>query len=237
MRHRTKEETKAGAIAVYVAAISRYRVKEAERTWKHSIAFNSNRRSSLKGRLFVSGANGRDEKRLHFVLLRFFSFSSRSFLFTFFFLSLFIREWGNLAVGMPLFDFLFSFFFTCSSNARWKMPTRRVGVGVEHPFPWFWQLLAFVSAMEVVLGVLCYYLRASLSYSALTRESLISLLSFARAHVCVCVLCIYVSIRLTLNVTMSNVLNKQTAIYTWTYINKTKKKTNQISTWLLMLVT
>lgn len=42
-----------------------------------------------------------------------------------------------------------SWLFTFSSNARWRMSTRRVGVGVEHPFPWFWQLLAFVSAMEV----------------------------------------------------------------------------------------
>lgn len=29
----------------------------------------------------------------------------------------------------------FFFFFTCFSNARWKMPTRRMGAGLEHPFP------------------------------------------------------------------------------------------------------
>lgn len=63
---------------------------------------------------------------------------------------------GIFDAGMAaIASFRFTFFFTCSSNARWKMPTRRVGVGVEHPFPWFWQLLSFVSAMEVILGV-CY---------------------------------------------------------------------------------
>lgn len=67
-------------------------------------------------------------------------------------------------MGECRFWFSFLFFFTCFSNARWKIPTRRVGVRVDHPFPWFWQLLAFVSAMEVVLDV-CFYLRASFDLS------------------------------------------------------------------------
>lgn len=206
VRHTEGEYASRGWSQVYVVAVSRYRVKEAERTWKHSLNFNTRQRNAFwKGDFFRNWGkpDDRNEKRLRFLLLHFFSFTRvLFFFFRLFFFSLIRskRKEGHRVsgMGMPLFDFLFSFFFTCFSNARWKMP-RRMRVGVEYPFLWFWQLLAFVSAMEIVLGVLCYYLRASFLYSA--RESLSY--CWLCVHVCCVRLCLFVD-KSDLHVTMSS---------------------------------
>lgn len=162
VRHKTKED-KAGRSQStwrrYPVIVSK-KQKEPESTV--SILIRIRRRArSLKGRFSVSRANGRNAKTIALCspALLFLS-AFFSFLFSFFFYSCSHLTKGESGVrgcvwGCRFLTFLFSVFFTCFSNARWKMPTKRVGVGVEHPFPWFWQLLAFVSAMEVVPGVLC----------------------------------------------------------------------------------
>lgn len=205
VRHTEGEYASRGWSQVYVVAVSRYRVKEAERTWKHSLNFNTRQRNAFwKGDFFVTGASRTIETRNDCAFFFYTSFPSRafssfSFVYFFFLLSAQRGNRGRVSgVGMPLFYFLFSFFFTCFSNARWKMP-RRMRVGVEHPFLWFWQLLAFVSAMEIVLGVLCYYLRASFLYSA--RESLSY--CWLCVHVCCVRLCLFVD-KSDLHVTMSS---------------------------------
>lgn len=203
--HRRRIRKQRVIAGLYVVAVSRYRVKEAERTWKHSLNFNTRQRNAFwKGDFFVTGASRTIETRNDCAFFFYASFPSRafssfSFVYFFFLLSAQRGNRGRVSgVGMPLFYFLFSFFFTCFSNARWKMP-RRMRVGVEHPFLWFWQLLAFVSAMEIVLGVLCYYLRASFLYSA--RESLSY--CWLCVHVCCVRLCLFVD-KSDLHVTMSS---------------------------------
>lgn len=142
-----------GKTAVYVAEIFHYRVKEAERTWKHS---QHNR--------IVKGRNRNDVLSRALDETETIALCSSALLSFFLFLFSLSSAKGIRYVGECRFWFSFLFFFTCFSNARWKIPTRRVGVRVDHPFPWFWQLLAFVSAMEVVLDV-CFYLRASFDLS------------------------------------------------------------------------
>lgn len=122
--------------------------KKQSRTWKHSQCNRIVETLKGEGALCYLG-HWTKQKWLRFVLLRFFFLSLSVSIFR-------IRKeeiwWKNGMGGCCAFDFFF-IFFTCFSNVRWKMPTRRTGAGLEHPFPWFWQLLAFVSAMEIIPNV------------------------------------------------------------------------------------
>lgn len=134
-------ETAVYMIRQYFIIVSK---KQRERESTVSIIKSLN----VKGRILCYLGHWTKQKRLSFcssALLSFFFFSHPQI---------------GFSVWECRFWFSFLFFFTCFSNARWKIPMRQVGVRVDHPFLWFWQLLAFVSAMKVILGV-CFYLQAS----------------------------------------------------------------------------
>lgn len=121
VRHTEGEYASRGWSQVYVVAVSRYRVKEAERTWKHSLNFNTRQRNAFwNGDFFVTGASRTIETRNDCAFFFYTSFPSRafsSFSFRLFFFSL-IRSkrkegqsiWcGNVAFWFSLFFFLYLF--------------------------------------------------------------------------------------------------------------------------------
>lgn len=96
VRHTEGEYASRGWSQVYVVAVSRYRVKEAERTWKHSLNFNTRQRNAFwKGDFFVTGASRTIETSNDCAFFFYTSFPSRafsSFSFVYFFFSYPLKE-------------------------------------------------------------------------------------------------------------------------------------------------
>lgn len=118
VRHTEGEYASRGWSQVYVVAVSRYRVKEAERTWKHSLNFNTRQRNAFwKGDFFVTGASRTIETRNDCAFFFYASFPSRafsSFSFVYFFFSLIRskRKEGQEYLVWECRFLIFSFLFS-----------------------------------------------------------------------------------------------------------------------------
>lgn len=118
VRHTEGEYASRGWSQVYVVAVSRYRVKEAERTWKHSLNFNTRQRNAFwKGDFFRNWGkpDDRNEKRLRFLLLHFFSFTRVLFFFFRLFFFLLSAQRGKRGTEYLVWEcrfLIFSFLFS-----------------------------------------------------------------------------------------------------------------------------
>lgn len=118
VRHTEGEYASRGWSQVYVVAVSRYRVKEAERTWKHSLNFNTRQRNAFwKGDFFVTGASRTIETRNDCAFFFYTSFPSRafssfSFVYFFFLLSAQRGKRGTEYLVWECRFLIFSFLFS-----------------------------------------------------------------------------------------------------------------------------